>query len=179
MLKTRFDSEKALEAILYVASKAPIPDIYHVGKILYFADRLHLDRFGRLITGDNYKAMKDGPVAENGYDIIKIAQGKGKYVPNGIDVADILSALKVFDKPESYKVQPLREYDDGVFSDSDLSCIDESIQRYGEMTFWQIREISHDDIWSSSSENGDIALEALVSKCSDSDKLLKHLTNGF
>ena len=33
MLNVRFDSEKALEAILYVASKAPIPDIYHVGKI--------------------------------------------------------------------------------------------------------------------------------------------------
>lgn len=32
MLNVRFDSEKALEAILYVASKAPIPDIYHVGK---------------------------------------------------------------------------------------------------------------------------------------------------
>jgi hypothetical protein len=43
MLKTRFDAEKALEAILYVASKAPIPDIYHVGKILWFADRVHLE----------------------------------------------------------------------------------------------------------------------------------------
>lgn len=179
MLKTRFDSEKALEAILYVASKAPIPDIYHVGKILYFADRIHLDRFGRLITGDNYKAMKDGPVAENGYDIIKIAQGKGKYVPNGINVSDITSALKVFDKTDSYRVQPLREYDDEVFSDSDVSCIDEAIEKYGEMSFGQIREISHDDVWASSSENDDIALEVLVSKCSDGDKLLKHLMSGI
>ncbi|MCW7083120.1 Panacea domain-containing protein [Escherichia coli] len=72
MLNVRFDSEKALEAILYVASKAPIPDIYHVGKILYYADRFHLESFGRLITGDHYNAMKDGPVASNTYDIIKL-----------------------------------------------------------------------------------------------------------
>jgi len=61
MLNIRFDSEKALEAILYVASKAPIPDIYHVGKILYYADRFHLEAFGRLITGDQYNAMKVWP----------------------------------------------------------------------------------------------------------------------
>lgn len=178
MLKTRFDSEKALEAILYVASKAPVPDIYHVGKILYFADCMHLDRYGRLITGDNYKAMKDGPVAENGYDIIKIAQGKGKYIPDGINVEDITSALKVYDKSESYRVQPLRKYDDEVFSDSDIKCIDEAIIKYGKMTFGQIREISHDEVWASASENADISLESLVSRCSDSGKLLEYLTSG-
>ncbi|WP_255566960.1 MULTISPECIES: Panacea domain-containing protein [unclassified Photorhabdus] len=82
MLSARFDSEKAIESILYVASTAPISDIYHVGKILYFADRLHLERYGRLITGDNHLAMKDGPVAENAYDIIKVARGDGRFIPN-------------------------------------------------------------------------------------------------
>lgn len=178
MLKTRFDAEKALEAILYVATKAPIPDIYHVGKILYFADCSHLDLFGRLITGDNYKAMKDGPVAENGYDIIKIAQGKGKFIPDGIEVEDVLRSLKVCEKADAYRVIPLRDYDDEVFSDSDLQCIDDAITKYGSLTFGKIREISHDEVWDAATENGDITLESLVSRCSDSEKLLAYLSDG-
>ncbi len=38
------------------------------------------ESFGRLITGDHYNAMKDGPVASNTYDIIKIARGDGRYI---------------------------------------------------------------------------------------------------
>ncbi|MCG3471841.1 SocA family protein [Xenorhabdus bovienii] len=120
MAITRFDSEKALEAILYVASNAPNPDIYHIGKILYFADRKHLDRYGRLITGDTYIVMKDGPVASNAYDIIKCARGAGRYIPDGSDIHDLLSSLSV----DGYKIRAHRTPDDDVFSDSDIECID-------------------------------------------------------
>jgi len=178
MLKTRFDAEKALGAILYVASKAPIPDIYHVGKILWFADRVHLERYGRLITGDNYKAMKDGPVAENSYDIIKIAQGKGRYIPNGIEVQDIKAALTVYDKSDSYRVQPLRNSDNEVFSESDLKCIDEAIIQYGKLSFGEIRDISHDDVWLSATENDDIPLEIIALSCKNGKKLIEYLTHG-
>ena len=178
MLKIRFDSEKALEAILYVASKAPVPDIYHVGKILYYADRAHLERYGRLITGDEYKAMKDGPVAENTYDIIKIAQGKGRYIPNGIDVEDIKSALRVYEKAHNYRVEPLRPVDDEVFSESDLKCIDEAIDMIGKLSFGQIREMSHDEVWSSANENGEIPLEVIARSCKDADLLISHLFSG-
>lgn len=178
MLKIRFDSEKALEAILYVASKAPVPDIYHVGKILYYADRAHLERYGRLITGDEYRAMKDGPVAENTYDIIKIAQGKGRFIPNGIEVEDIKSALRVYEKAQDYRVEPLRSVDDEVFSDSDLQCIDEAIESIGNLSFGQIREMSHDEVWSSANENGEITLEVIARSCKDADKLISHLFCG-
>ncbi len=79
MLKIRFDSEKALEAILYVASKAPVPDIYHVGKILYYADRAHLERYGRLITGDEYKAM----IEQNGGKNVGSISGKTSFILAG------------------------------------------------------------------------------------------------
>ncbi|WP_312924963.1 Panacea domain-containing protein [Atlantibacter hermannii] len=178
MLKIRFDSEKALEAILYVASKAPNPDLYHVGKILYFADRAHLERYGRLITGDEYKAMKDGPVAENTYDIIKIAQGKGRFIPNGIEVEDIKSALRVYEKPGKYRVEPLRAFNENVFSDSDLMCIDYAIEKIGSLSFGQIRDLSHDEVWQSANENEEIPLEVIASSCKDGDKLVSYLFNG-
>lgn len=175
MLRTRFDSEKALEAILYVASRAPIPDIYHVGKILYFADRLHLERYGRLISGDNYSAMKDGPVADNAYDIIKIARGDGRYIPNGCDVDTIRSTLSVSDGRGGHRVRALRPVDDDAFSDSDIACINEALEIYGRMSFGEIRRISHDNVWESANENGDIPLEVLAASCEDGEKLIAYL----
>jgi hypothetical protein len=58
--KHRFDAHKALEVILYVAGS--VPDMYRALKVLYFADREHLGRYGRLICGDTYVAMRLGPV---------------------------------------------------------------------------------------------------------------------
>lgn len=40
-------------------------------KLLWAADRYHLRQFGRTISGDTYVAMKNGPVASEGLDIIR------------------------------------------------------------------------------------------------------------
>ncbi|MCA6222573.1 Panacea domain-containing protein [Photorhabdus antumapuensis] len=178
MLNVRFDSEKAVEAILYVASVAPIPDIYHVGKILYFADRLHLEHYGRLITGDNYLAMKDGPVAENAYDIIKIARGDGRFIPNGCDIDIIRSALSVDGSTGNHQVHALRNFNEDVFSDSDIDCINEAIEKYGNLSFKEIRDISHDSVWMAADQNGEIPLEVIAASCKDGDKLVAYLTSA-
>lgn len=174
MLKVRFDSEKALEAILYVASKAPIPDIYHVGKILYYADRYHLELFGRLITGDHYNAMKDGPVASNTYDIIKIARGDGVYVPNGCDTEAVKAAFKV----SGMKLLPSRQADEDYLSESDLECIDKAIGVLGNMSFGDIRKMSHDGAWESADANGEMPLESIVDQLNNSELILDYIMNG-
>ncbi|MBD2801423.1 SocA family protein [Xenorhabdus sp. M] len=174
MVITRFDSEKALEAILYVASNAPNPDIYHIGKILYFADRKHLDRYGRLITGDTYIAMKDGPVASNTYDMIKLARGNGRYVPDGCDIQNIRFSLSV----DGREIRAYRTPDDDVFSDSDIECIDEAIAEIGHLTFAKIRTMSHDSVWQHADENGEISIVSLAGTCRDSEKLIDYLLTG-
>lgn len=175
MLTARFDSEKALEAILYVASKAPIADVYHVGKILYFADRAHLEQYGRMICGDTYHAMKDGPVACGTYDVMKIARGDGQYVPAGITPQEIQKSLSV---KGWISVKPLREPDEDFFSDSDLACIDEAIEKYGNMSFEEIREISHDAAWNAVDRNAVMPLELIAAQCKNSELLLSYLKSG-
>jgi uncharacterized phage-associated protein len=174
MLQTRFDSEKALEAILYVASKAPIPDIYHVGKILYYADRFHLERYGRLISGDHYNAMKDGPVASNAFDIIKIARGDGRYIPEGCKTDAVRDAFSV----SGWQINPRRQPDEDVFSDSDVDCIDKAIQILGDMSFEDIRNMSHDKAWESADRNGEMPLESIVNELQDSERLMDYLRGG-
>ncbi|MEY0337393.1 Panacea domain-containing protein [Providencia stuartii] len=175
MVNIKFDSEKALEAILYVASKAPIPDIYHVIKILYFADLKHLERYGRLVTGDTYIAMKDGPVASGAYDIIKLAKKTSYAVPADLDVGNVLKSLDV----EGVNVKPLRPYEDDVFSDSDLECINEAISEIGHLSFGKIRCKSHGFAWKSADENGEMTILSLAKECSDGCKdLLDYLSVG-
>lgn len=178
MLNVRFDSEKALEAILYVASKAPIADLYHVGKILYFADCAHLEQYGRMICGDTYHAMKDGPVASGTFDLLKIARGDGQYIPAGITAQKIQSSLR-FDGWRI--VQPKREADEDFFSDSDIACIDAAIEKYGEMSFEEIREISHDGAWnaawSTSKRNAVMSLELIAAQRENSELLLSYLNS--
>ncbi|MEO6666974.1 MAG: Panacea domain-containing protein, partial [Nitrospiria bacterium] len=73
----RFDPEKALQAILFVARMLPGATFHQISKIIYFADKAHLQKYGRLICGDTYVAMKHGPVPSGIYDILKSVRGDG------------------------------------------------------------------------------------------------------
>lgn len=68
MITNRFDKSKALEVLLYVTHQTQ--DMYHTAKIIYFANRYHLEKYGRFIIDDRVIAMKHGPVLSNLYDMI-------------------------------------------------------------------------------------------------------------
>lgn len=177
MLKRRFDAEKAIEAILYVASIAPIPDLYHVGKILYYADRIHLEKYGRLITGDRYTAMKNGPVASGTYDILKTADTtrSGQRCPEGCDREHVKASIGVLGKADGYRVVAKRSYMPDFFSKSDVKCMEEAIRNYGDLTFEQLNDISHDEVWRSADLNNEIPLEVIASHCKDGELLVEYL----
>jgi hypothetical protein len=118
MRRFKFDFDKGLEAILYVARRVPAPTFHKVSKILYFADLAHLEHFGRFITGDRYIAMEYGPVPGNINDMMKAARGENRF--DGYKEV-IRSAFEV---PGKYTIKPLRDARAQVFSKSDLECLD-------------------------------------------------------
>lgn len=61
-MKFRFNEEKALAALAFVAGEEPGLSPFFVSKIMFFADKWHVNRFGRPIVGDDYIRMQDGPV---------------------------------------------------------------------------------------------------------------------
>jgi len=163
-----FDRQKAIETIKYIASTAPNPDIYWIGKILYFADQLHLQRYGRLICGDDYAAMQYGPVPSGTYDLLRTARMFG-------NMPDLHPAIGEFEIQGKNKVVALRKPDLTVFSDSDIACIKESIERYGSLTFPQLKKISHDKAFDSADPNGFIDIEQIVSMMPNAKSLLEHI----
>ncbi len=166
--KERFDPEKAIEVLLYIARHCP--NMYTALKILYFADKEHLARYGRLISGDTYIAMTYGPVASDSYDLIKCARGDG------------LSRWKV-PAAEAFQVvgriiKPIRDPDLDWLSESERVCLDAAISKYGKMSFGQIKVLSHDDAYLATPRDKPMPLEAIVKTIPNSELLWEHLCDG-
>lgn len=48
-------------AVLYLAQRVPAPTFEALSALLYLADRAHLSRYGALMLGGAYEAMRHGP----------------------------------------------------------------------------------------------------------------------
>ncbi len=48
-----FDEDVAIEVVLYIANRVPDPTFHLIFKIMYFADKAHLERYGRFGGGNS------------------------------------------------------------------------------------------------------------------------------
>lgn len=171
-IKFHFDPEKAVEVILYVASRVHDPGFHRVSKILYFADRDHLAMYGRFICGDSYVAMKNGPVPSGTYDILKHVRGDELPFPCAIP-----HAKDSFRVDNSKLIIPYRNANQDLLSESEQECLDTAISKFGDMSFGKLTDISHDKAWESADENDIIEVEQIAATLPGSVALLSHLAN--
>lgn len=162
-----FDGRVAIEAILYLAGKSARPASYRLAKLFYFADRLHLERCGRLICGDVYVAMKQGPAPLRVYTLLLAAQ-------IGQAGADEQAAFSV---AANCTVTPHRSADPDWLSVSERECLDEALRRHDLRTLAVLNNISRDAAWRAAGENGLIPLSALVDGARDAASLREHLAD--
>jgi uncharacterized phage-associated protein len=135
--------EKILELLLYLAHVRPNSDKYQAVKFFYLADREHLNRYGRPITQEAYFALPFGPVASTAMDLIErdhftMREAGIESLPFRFE--DVLRDGKTI----TYIRDPLREVDTNLFSKSDLHVFDEIIKKYGDKSFDDLFNITHD-----------------------------------
>ena len=53
------DREKALETIVYLSQTTQ--DVFHLMKVIYYAEKLHLEKYGQSIYGDFFMKMSNQP----------------------------------------------------------------------------------------------------------------------
>jgi uncharacterized phage-associated protein len=101
------------EALTYVASKWPEITAFFAAKVLFFAEKSHLNRYGRPIVADTFIAMPNGPVPSTIYDFINGA------LDNAGDPEAITAALSV--EGDKYRrVTARRSPDMDALSPSDV-----------------------------------------------------------
>jgi len=166
----KVDERTAIEAILYIASKSKEPTFHRISKLLYFADRIHLKRYGRFICGDKYIAMPEGPVPSRIYSMLKAER-------DGIAFFATPMAEGAFEVIRWYAVQPTREPNLEWFSDSDIECMDEAIAEYDHYTKDELSDISHDDAWKSTEPNRPISIDAIIKSIGEPQGLREYLQN--
>ncbi len=161
-IRFNFDRKKALEVLIYTSKKEP--NYYDTLKIIYFADRYHLEKYGRFICGDNYIAMKSGPVPSGIYDIINDVKLKRNDEFNN-DFTII----------NEYTIKPLREPNMKKLSKSDIEAIDKSFEENKDLTYIEKKNKSHDKSYKNAKRNDLISIEEIVKTLPNSEVILEHL----
>lgn len=139
-IRFRFDREKLVAVLTLFASRMTDVDVLKASKLLYYADKRHLLRYGRPITGDDYFGMDHGPVPEKSYDIIKAALTKGAVVP-----PDLAKYLGVDASTKYPRFVAKSEPDMDVLSETDVEVLEEVIREYGGFTPWKLRDLTHEE----------------------------------
>lgn len=142
-LQFRPNYAKIVELLLYLAHVRPQADKYQAVKLFYLADREHLNSFGRPITFEHYVALPFGPVASNAMDLIE--QDVRTMKAAGIDALPFEVEQKIVDgRTISFLGKPLREVDRDLFSKSDLKVFNDIVERFGNKSFDELFNITHD-----------------------------------
>jgi hypothetical protein len=140
-IEFRVNKQKVIEALVYLASRRPRIDIFHVCKVFFYADLDHLRNYGRPILGDQYVAMDDGPVPSF---VLNVAKRKIPYV--GADwVEEFDSRLQVDESDGYVRLTACGDINEELFSRTDLECLDRAIERFADMPFSRLWKRVHDE----------------------------------
>jgi uncharacterized phage-associated protein len=130
-----FNERKATEAAAYLleAQGGPMRQMSYVKliKLLYLADRKALLRWGCPITTDRYVSMDRGPVLSR---VLNLITDPG--------APSIWST--VISQPERYEVRLNKQIEKEELSDAEIELLNEILDQYGNMSQWELVDITHD-----------------------------------
>ena len=142
-----FDFEKAKAALLHLARKE-ITEFtkYKALKLLFLADREHLFRFGRPITGDSYDALPYGPVPSHllsmlgGMEAILSEDGQPDQISHD---ARALAKSFVMETGKYPTYRAIETPDLDRLSESDIIVLDKIADEFGNKSFEEIYNFTH------------------------------------
>ena len=143
-----FNERKALAAATWLLARNGRPMNYmRLIKLLYFADRMSFQEYGRPITGDRYVAMKLGPVLSTVFDRVREGEWGGRIRKSG------------------YYVELIGPEFTGPLSEAEIGILDEVTQTFRTLDHWKLSDLSHDlPEWKETPNktSGDISVESLL-----------------
>src|ERR1017187_2842936 len=150
MISFTFKPKKFASVVAYFAERRPGITKKELCKLIFFADKDHLVRYGRPITGDHYYALEQGPIPTRGLDALN---EKG-------DPAAISEILR-YGKLNGWTFLPNGQSPDiKTLSKSDLKVLAEVFEEIGHLPAWQLEELSHKEpAWAQASRNGPMDFE--------------------
>jgi uncharacterized phage-associated protein len=132
-----FSHRKATQALNFFANRAggSINKMKAL-KLVYFADRYHLRKYGRPVVGDEYLAMNYGPVASATKDLAEMSDFLGE--------EEARYAKKFIQPSETGRAfNSVSEVDEKVFSESDREALTFAWNRFGRVDKFELSKLTH------------------------------------
>lgn len=157
-VKYRANPRKLLETLVWIARKHPESGYHFILKALFYADKYHLQRYGRPVTGDIYIKMPNGPVASLAYDMLKVSD----FLPESL-AERVEAALSVERSGRIPTVTAKREPDLACFSGTDIDCLDEALVACQGKGFQGLCDSTHaEQAWIAAEMNGEMDFELFI-----------------
>ena len=130
MIKFKFNKQKSIEAVLYLISKSGKNsyDLYKIIKMIFEADKYHLNNYMRPVTGDNFFAMNCGIVPSSIYDLCKAEDPKAPFYRKSKRI-----------------IVSNRIPDCNFLSESDIEALDIAFEKIANKTFDEIYKMNHSE----------------------------------
>jgi uncharacterized phage-associated protein len=124
-----YDRERAVNAVLWLLGRhnGTLEKLKLV-KLLFYADRAHLAKYGRPITGGMYSAMPHGPVASALYDDLKSWDCDVQHAPVRISGKHVTAR---------------KQLDAESLSESDVEILTQIDREYGGLSALALRAMTH------------------------------------
>jgi uncharacterized phage-associated protein len=141
-------------SVLYILNKAGgVLDKYRIYKSLYFANKEHLNKYGRLIVSDTFFALPNGPVPTKLANVFDAMRGSENISRKDRTLfAPILESIEHcgFDADNFFRAKEFPDMDE--LSESDIECLEFGLNKCKGKGFGEIKEESHDSAWKKASQ---------------------------
>jgi hypothetical protein len=137
-IKFAFNTTKGLEALAFIANEHPGFTPAFVSKVLFFAEKWHINRYGRPIIADTYIATPSGPVPST---IKNFICEKWDWVerPDDFDGAIAVS----LDKHMRRLMPGSRRPEASYLSETDMDCLREAVAYCKNKTRDELSYMTH------------------------------------
>ena len=133
-----FNEDKALSALAFIASERPGFSAFFVSKIMFYAEKAHINAYGRPVLGDNYVKMQDGPVPSKIKNYVDEKWHKVKKPAHFEDFVTINHGEWV-----SWLYRGKQVSDFALLSDSDKDCLREAIAFCEPKSKEELSDLTH------------------------------------
>lgn len=167
-IEFKFDEEKSIEIILYLAKKIPEIDVFSICKLFYLIDKVSLEERGRFICGEKYVAMQNGAVPSKTFDLLKKIRNN--------PTKDIVIENEV--------IIPQREPNPDFFSQFDVNCIKKVVGDNKDVSYWERGQQTHDGAykkaWDSrgNKKSNPMPVLSIAKEFPNSEELIDYLVNN-
>lgn len=135
-MPTSFSYKKATQALNYFARQ----NGGHINKLkalklLFFADRFHLRKYGRPITNDEYFAMNYGPVPSGSRDLVEDSDFRPE--------VEKVYAGQFLNPKKRYEYSSVADVESFVFSQTDREALAFAWAQFGKFDQFQLADLTH------------------------------------